>query len=258
MTDIGAEGREKIALVTGGGTGIGRAITVSLARAGYVVVICGRRATVLDEAAAAIAAETGGRIVPIVADVADPVSVASLFSAIEAGWGRLDLLVNNAGIFSRPVPMEDLGFEEWNAVVAANLTGVFLCSQHAIRMMKAQEPKGGRIINNGSISAHTPRPYSLPYTATKHAVTGITKSIALDYRSHGIACGQIDVGNAATAMTERMGAGVLQANGEVMPEARMSADHVGEAVVYMAGLPLSANVLFMTVMATEMPYVGRG
>ncbi|WP_377293276.1 SDR family oxidoreductase [Rhizobium sp. SG2393] len=248
----------KIALVTGGGTGIGKAIATALAREGYALVISGRRLAVLEEAAAAIAAETGADVRAIAADVGDPASVASLFAGIEAAFGRLDLLVNNAGMGARAVPMEELSFDEWSSVLAANLTGPFLCTREAMRMMKAQSPRGGRIINNGSISAQTPRPFSAPYTATKHAITGLTKSTALDGRPFDIACGQIDIGNAASDMTARMSGGVLQANGETRPEPTIDVTHVARAVVYMASLPLDANVLTMTVMATQMPLVGRG
>ncbi|SIR27671.1 NAD(P)-dependent dehydrogenase, short-chain alcohol dehydrogenase family [Rhizobium sp. RU20A] len=248
----------RIALVTGGGTGIGKAIATALAGDGYTLVISGRRLAVLEETAAAIAAETGAEVRAIAADVGDPASVAALFAAIEAAFGRLDLLVNNAGMGAPAVPMEELTFEQWSAVLAANLTGPFLCTREAMRLMKAQTPRGGRIINNGSISAQTPRPFSAPYTATKHAITGLTKSTALDGRPFDIACGQIDIGNAASDMTARMGGGVLQANGEIRPEPTMDVTHVARAVLYMASLPLDANVLTMTVMATQMPLVGRG
>ncbi|SON58016.1 Gluconate 5-dehydrogenase [Hartmannibacter diazotrophicus] len=255
MTDTASE---KFALVTGGGTGVGKAIAEALLGAGFTVTITGRRAEVLDKAAADLRAATGGNVYAVTADVSDPESVKALFEAIESRHGRLDLLVNNAGINVRAVPMEDLTFEEWNAIVGANLTGAFLCTQQAMRIMKAQEPRGGRVINNGSISAQTPRPFSGPYTATKHAITGLTKSTALDGRPFDIACGQIDIGNASTEMTAKMGTGVMQANGTIAAEPTMPARHVGEAVVYMASLPLSANVLTMTVMATTMPLVGRG
>lgn len=248
----------KIALVTGGGTGVGKAMTRALARAGWLVVIAGRRKDVLDKAAEALVAETGGEVFAIQADVGNPASVRALFDEIAKRFSRLDLLVNNAGVFNSSVPMEEISFEEWNAVVAANLTGAFLCTQQAFRLMKAQNPQGGRIINNGSISASTPRPNSAPYTATKHAISGLTKSTALDGRPFDIACGQIDIGNAASDMTASMSGGVLQANGQNASEPTMDASHVGDAVVHMAGLPLSANVLTMTVMATKMPFVGRG
>ena len=248
----------KIALVTGGGTGIGKAITSALSAAGWTVVIAGRRQEVLDEAAASIAAATGGEVVGLTADVGDPNSVRALFDAVSARFGRLDLLVNNAGVSNAAVPLEEISFDEWNRVVAANLTGAFLCTQQAFRIMKAQTPRGGRIINNGSISATTPRPNSAPYTSTKHAISGLTKSTSLDGRAFDIACGQIDIGNAASDMTKRMSAGILQANGDIMSEPTMDTAHVGQAIVYMASLPLDANVLNMTVMANKMPFVGRG
>jgi NAD(P)-dependent dehydrogenase (short-subunit alcohol dehydrogenase family) len=245
---------QRIALVTGAGSGIGRASAVALANSGFTVAIAGRRREAL-EATAALASS----LHPFVADVGDPEAVATLFAWIKERFGRLDLLFNNAGTGAPPVAMEDLPFGAWKRVLDTNLTGSFLCAQHAIRLMKAQEPKGGRIINNGSISAHTPRPNSAPYTATKHAITGLTKSIALDGRKHNIACGQIDIGNAVTEMTQRMKTtGVAQANGEVQVEATMDVENVARSVVYMADLPLDANVLFLTVMATQMPFVGRG
>ncbi|MCA1369578.1 SDR family oxidoreductase [Bradyrhizobium sp. BRP14] len=251
-------GEGKIALVTGGGTGVGRGIAKALNAEGYSLVITGRRPDVLERTAGEIAAETGGRVRAIVCDVGNPDQVAALFGAIQAEFGRLDLLVNNAGSNVPPVPLEEVTFEQWNGILAANLTGAFLCTQQAFRLMKAQDPRGGRIINNGSISATTPRPNSAPYTATKHAITGLTKSAALDGRPYDIACGQIDIGNAATDMTQKMSTGVLQANGEIAAEPTIPVEHVAEAVVYMASLPLSANVLTMTVMATKMPLVGRG
>jgi NAD(P)-dependent dehydrogenase (short-subunit alcohol dehydrogenase family) len=247
----------KIALVTGGGTGIGRAVSLALQAAGCSVVLAGRRTEKL-EATAAMASPGGGAMLPVPADVRDPASVKQLFAAVRERFGRLDLLFNNAGRGAPAVPMEDITFEQWNVVVAVNLTGAFLCAQEAIRMMKEQQPRGGRIINNGSISAHVPRPHSAPYTATKHAITGLTRSISLDGRKHDIACGQIDIGNAATEMTERMSAGVPQANGSTLAEPRMDLRHVADAVLYMARLPLDANVQFMTVMATGMPFMGRG
>jgi NAD(P)-dependent dehydrogenase (short-subunit alcohol dehydrogenase family) len=216
------------------------------------VVLAGRRAQALEETA------KGTSMLPVVTDVSDPASVAALFAKVHEIYGRLDLLFNNAGSGTPAIPMEDLTFEQWSKVVGANLTGAFLCAQQAIRMMKQQSPRGGRIINNGSISAHTPRPHSAPYTATKHAITGLTKSISLDGRAFDIACGQIDIGNAATEMTARMTGGVLQADGSTKPEPRMDVQHVADAVLYMAGLPLDANVEFITVMATKMPFVGRG
>jgi NAD(P)-dependent dehydrogenase (short-subunit alcohol dehydrogenase family) len=247
-----------VALVTGGGTGVGKAIARGLAAAGWSLVITGRRGDVLEKAAAELIEATGQEVMTVIADVGDPGSVANLFAAIEARHGRLDLLVNNAGVGAPAVPMEELSFETWNAVVAANLTGAFLCTQQAFRLMKAQTPRGGRIINNGSISATTPRPHSAPYTATKHAISGLTKSTALDGRAFDIACGQIDIGNASTEMTTTIAKGVLQANGDTAAEPTIDASLVADAVVYMAGLPLNANVLTMTVMATKMPFVGRG
>ena len=247
----------RIAMVTGAGSGIGKASALALARAGYAVVLAGRRADALGVVAGAIR-EAGGETLPVPADVADPNSVDSLFAQTKEAYGRLDVLFNNAGMGAPAVPLEELAFADWQKVVAANLTGVFLCTQAAFRIMKNQSPRGGRIINNGSISAHVPRPYAIAYNATKHGVTGITKSAALDGRPYDIACGQIDIGNAATDMTEKMAAGVLQADMTRKAEPRMDVKHVAEAVVYMAGLPLSANVLTMTVMATSMPYVGRG
>jgi NAD(P)-dependent dehydrogenase (short-subunit alcohol dehydrogenase family) len=245
----------KIALVTGAGTGVGKAVGLTLAKAGYSVVLAGRRREPLEEAAAA-AGDAKTLVVPT--DVADPAQIDALFACTRETFGRLDLLFNNAGIGAPAVPMEDLPLEAWRAVVDVNLTGMFLCTQGAIRIMKAQSPKGGRIINNGSISAHAPRPNSVAYTSTKHAVTGLTKSTSLDGRVHDIACGQIDIGNADTAMGGRMKAGVPQADGSIRAEAVMDPQHVADAVAYMASLPLDANVQFMTVMATKMPFVGRG
>lgn len=247
----------KVVIVTGAGSGIGRATAVALVNEGYAVVLAGRRRHALEQTAAAAGAGRDRTLV-VPTDVSDPESVRQLFEATRAKWGRLDLLFNNAGTGAPPVPLEDLTFEQWQKVVNANLTGVFLCTQAAFRLMKEQSPRGGRIINNGSISAHAPRPNSAPYTATKHAVTGLTKSTALDGRKYDIACGQIDIGNAATEMTARMQAGVPQANGQIAVEPTMAAENVARAVVYMASLPLDANVLFMTVMATKMPFVGRG
>jgi NAD(P)-dependent dehydrogenase (short-subunit alcohol dehydrogenase family) len=244
-------------LVTGAGSGIGRAAALALQTAGYSVALAGRRAAEL-EATAAAASPEGGRMLAVSTDVGKPESVDALFAAIKAAFGRLDLLFNNAGMGAPGIPMEDLSYQQWSAVVAVNLTGPFLCAQHAIRMMKAQQPRGGRIINNGSISAHAPRVNSAPYTATKHAITGLTKSIALDGRAFDIACGQIDIGNASTEMTQRMAAGVPQAHGASMVEPTMDVRNVADAILYMAGLPLDANVLSMTVMATKMPFVGRG
>jgi NAD(P)-dependent dehydrogenase (short-subunit alcohol dehydrogenase family) len=245
---------QKIALVTGAGSGVGKAAALALSRDGFTVVLAGRRADRLHEAAKE--AEEATLVVP--ADVKEPASILSLFAKTKETFGRLDLLFNNAGVSMRGMPIEDIPLERWQAVVATNLTGLFLCTQEAIKIMKSQNPRGGRIINNGSISAHTPRPGTAPYTATKHAVTGLTKQTALDCRSYDICCGQIDIGNAATPLTEKMAEGMLQADGRTMPEARMNVDDVGRAVAYMASLPLEANVLFMTVMANQMPYVGRG
>ena len=247
----------KIALVTGAGSGIGRAVSLTLQRSGYSVVLAGRRAAELERTAS-LAVSSGGKMLAVPTDVSQPAAVRSLFATLKENFGRLDVLFNNAGMGTPAVPMEDLTYEQWMAVVGVNLTGAFLCSQEAIRMMKSQSPRGGRIVNNGSISAHTPRPHSAPYTSTKHAITGLTKSISLDCREFDIACGQIDIGNAATEMTERMTKGVPQANGTMMVEPRMNVQHVADAVLYMAGLPLDANVQFMTVMATTMPFIGRG
>jgi NAD(P)-dependent dehydrogenase (short-subunit alcohol dehydrogenase family) len=247
----------KVALVTGAGSGIGRAAALALQGAGYSVVLAGRRAEELEKTAAAAVLD-GGAMLPFPVDIGKPEAVKALFAKTKEKFGRLDLLFNNAGMGAPAIPMEDLTYEQWSAVVSVNLTGSFLCAQEAIRMMKAQDPRGGRIINNGSISAHTPRPHSAPYTATKHAITGLTKSISLDCRGFDICCGQIDIGNAATEMTQRMTGGVLQANGALEPEPRMDVQNVADAVLYMAGLPLTSNVLFMTVMANTMPFVGRG
>ena len=248
---------DKVAVVTGAGTGIGRQVALALLRDGYAVALAGRRVEPLNETAE-MAGGAGSRALAVATDVSDPASVKALFAKTSEAFGRLDVLFNNAGIGAPPVPMEDLTFEQWKAVVDINLTGAFLCTQEAIRLMKAQTPQGGRIINNGSISAHVPRPFSAPYTATKHAITGLTRSTALDGRKHDIACGQIDIGNAATEMTERMKEGVPQADGSTAIEPTMDAEHVARAVVHMAGLPLDANVQFMTIMATKMPFIGRG
>jgi NAD(P)-dependent dehydrogenase (short-subunit alcohol dehydrogenase family) len=248
---------QRVAVVTGAGSGIGRATALALAREGYAVVAAGRRLEPLEKTVEE-AGSVGGRALAVPTDVTDPSSVKALFAATRDAFGRLDLLFNNAGMGAPPVPLEDLTYEEWRSVVDTNLTGAFLCTQEAFRMMKSQRPRGGRIVNNGSISAHTPRPFSAPYTATKHAITGLTKSTALDGREHDIACGQIDIGNAATEMTEPMAAGILQANGTLAAEARMDVDHVARAVVQMAALPLEANVQFMVLMATKMPFIGRG
>jgi NAD(P)-dependent dehydrogenase (short-subunit alcohol dehydrogenase family) len=249
--------QRKIAVVTGAGSGIGRAAALALAEVGYEVALAGRRADALDETVRA-AKIHATRLFPIVTDVTDADSVARLFDTVRERYGRLDLLFNNAGISAPAVPLEELDLARLRAVIDTNLLGPFLCTQHAIRIMKAQSPRGGRIINNGSISAHAPRPNSAPYTATKHAIMGLTKSTSLDGRKHDIACGQIDIGNAATEMAARMASGVPQANGAIAVEALMDVAHVASAVVYMASLPLEANVQFMTVMATKMPFVGRG
>jgi len=247
----------KTAVVTGAGTGIGKAAATALLQNGYRVAFAGRRREPLD-AAIAQAGAAAGQALAIPTNVADPASVAALFAEVKAKFGRLDVLFNNAGIGAPGVNMEDLTFEQWKNVVDINLTGSFLCTQEAIRIMKDQSPRGGRIINNGSISAHAPRPNSAPYTATKHAITGLTKSTSLDGRKYDIACGQIDIGNAHTDLAARMAQGVPQANGQIAVEPLMDVAHVASAVVYMAGLPLDANVQFMTIMATKMPFVGRG
>jgi NAD(P)-dependent dehydrogenase (short-subunit alcohol dehydrogenase family) len=247
----------KVALVTGAGSGIGRATALALLNEGYAVVLAGRRPEALGRTAAE-AGPDGGRAFAVAADVSDPASVRALFEKARATFGRLDLLFNNAGTGAPPVPLEELTVEQWRRVVDVNLTGSFLCAQAAFRLMKEQAPRGGRIINNGSLSAHVPRPNSAPYTATKHAITGLTRSLALDGRKYDIACGQIDVGNADTEMTARMKDGVLQPGGAVVAEPTMAVEHVARAVLYMASLPLDANVLFLTVMATTMPFVGRG
>ena len=246
---------QKIAVVTGAGTGVGKAVALALMKDGYAVALAGRRKDKLDE----VAREgTPGKSLAVVTDVADPDSIKALFKTVRETYGRLDLLFNNAGIGTPPMPMEDLPFEKWKAVVDTNLTGTFLCTQEAIRIMKNQTPRGGRIINNGSISAHTPRPLAAAYTATKHAITGLTKQTSLDGRAHDICCSQIDIGNAATPLTERMPHGVLQPDGRTMPEPRMDPVHVGNAILYIANMPLDTNVLFLTVMANQMPFVGRG
>jgi NAD(P)-dependent dehydrogenase (short-subunit alcohol dehydrogenase family) len=247
----------KIALVTGAGSGIGRATALALAREGYSLVLAGRRREALVETLA-MAGDNTVRAIIVPTDVTDPASVRSLFEEIKKSFGRLDVLFNNAGTGAPPIPLEDLTFEQWRRVVDVNLTGPFLCTQEAFRIMKEQSPRGGRIINNGSISAYAPRPNSAPYTSTKHAITGLTKSTALDGRKYDIACGQIDIGNAETDMTAKMKIGVPQANGTVAAEPTMDVENVARAVVHMASLPLDANVLFMTVMATKMPLVGRG
>ena len=247
----------KVAIVTGAGSGIGRAVSLALLNAGWSVGLAGRRVALLEETAG-LAGEAAGRALPRATDVADAASVGELFDAVGERFGRLDLLFNNAGTGAPPVPLEDLSVEQWRRVVDINLTGAFLCTQAAFRIMKAQDPRGGRIINNGSISAHVPRPRSVAYTATKHAITGLTRSTSLDGRAYGIACGQIDIGNAGTEMTRAMSKGVMQADGSIAAEAVMDVSAVADAVLYMAGLPLEANVQFMTVMATKMPFIGRG
>ncbi|MEN9378651.1 MAG: hypothetical protein RJB15_329 [Pseudomonadota bacterium] len=251
------QSNHKVALVTGAGAGIGRAAAKALLQGGYQVVLAGRNLEKLQKAISDI----GGNDINCLAvacDVGNPEQVKKLFSATKQKFGRIDVLFNNAGLGAPAIPMEDLTYEQWMSVVNTNLCGAFLCSQEAIRMMKAQSPQGGRIINNGSISAHAPRPMSAPYTATKHAISGLTKTIALDGRPFNIACGQIDIGNAATEMTERMAAGIIQADQSIKVEPRMDVDHVGQAVLHMAQLPLESNILNMTIMATNMPFVGRG
>jgi NAD(P)-dependent dehydrogenase (short-subunit alcohol dehydrogenase family) len=248
---------DKFALVTGAGSGIGRRIALALMEDGYTVALTGRRREAL-ESTAQEAGSYSNRALVIPADVSDPAAVDRLFAEIRQRFGRLDLLFNNAGVFARATSLEDLDYQEWKTAVDINLTGAFLCTQGAFRIMKAQSPQGGRIINNGSISAHAPRPHAVSYTATKHAITGLTKATSLDGRAYNIACGQIDIGNAASEMTAIMSRGVLQADGSTRPEPLMSTDHVARAVLYMASLPLDANVQFMTVMATNMPYIGRG
>src|SRR5881392_1183111 len=248
---------DKIAIVTGAGTGIGKAVALALLREGYRVALAGRRKEPLDQVVVEAGAGPGSALA-VATDVSDVASVRALFARTKETFGRLDLLFNNAGVGAPGINLEDLTYEQWKTVVDINLTGTFLCVQEAFRLMKSQDPRGGRIINNGSISAHAPRPNSIPYTATKHAITGLTKCISLDGRKHDIACGQIDIGNAATEMTERMTKGVPQANGTTMVEPRMDVAHVGSAVLYMANLPLESNVQFMTIMATKMPFVGRG
>lgn len=249
--------RGRVAVVTGAGVGIGRAVALGLAGAGYRLALAGRRPEPLQAVADEIRAR-GGEACPVPADIADPAAVDRLFARVDSVFGRVDLLFNNAGLFAPALPIDAITFDQWRAVVDVNLTGAFLCTQAAFRRMKAQDPRGGRIINNGSISAHVPRPNSAPYTATKHAITGLTRSTALDGRAFDIACGQIDIGNAETDMTQAMVEGVRQADGSLRPEPVMDVRHVADAVLYMAGLPLTANVPFMTVMATKMPYLGRG
>jgi NAD(P)-dependent dehydrogenase (short-subunit alcohol dehydrogenase family) len=249
--------QQRVALITGGGTGIGRAAAERLAEMGFALVLTGRRPEPLEAAAAAIRS-AGGTAHPHVADITDPAAIEALFGAVSSRFGRLDLLFNNAGIGARPVPLEDLPLADWQRVVDTNLTAAFLCTQQAMRMMKAQDPMGGRIINNGSIAAHSPRPRGVAYTATKHAITGLTKQTSLDGRAYGIACGQIDIGNAATEMVAAVTRGAMQPDGRIVPEPAMDLAAVADAIGMMAGLPLDANVQFMTVMATNMPYIGRG
>jgi NAD(P)-dependent dehydrogenase (short-subunit alcohol dehydrogenase family) len=247
---------QRVALVTGAGSGIGKAVALALAGKGWAVALAGRRADALQQTVRE--STNGGPMLPVPTDVANPASVRALFDMTREAFGRLDLLFNNAGVGAPPVPLDELTVDQWCKVVDVNLTGAFLCTQQAFRLMKSQTPKGGRIINNGSISAYVPRPQSAPYTATKHAITGLTRSTSLDGRQHDIACGQIDIGNAGTDLAARMATGVPQANGEIAPEPLMDVRHVAEAVLYMASLPLEANVQFMTVMATKMPFIGRG
>ena len=247
----------RVAVVTGAGTGIGRAVAIGLLDDGFSVALTGRRMDRL-EAVVADRPEAADRLLPVACDVGDPDSVTGLFAAVADRFGRLDLLFNNAGIGARGVPLEELSFKEWQRVVDTNLTGPFLCTQNAMRMMKAQTPKGGRIVNNGSISAHVPRPHSAPYTATKHAISGLTRSTSLDGRAHNICCGQIDIGNALTEMTAGSGDGMEQPDGRIVPESTMDVDNVVRSIVLMANMPLDANVPFMTVMSNTMPYIGRG
>ena len=247
----------KVAIVTGAGSGVGRAAAVALLAEGYKVVLAGRREDPLKETAE-LSGENSGNALAVPTDVSDPASIANLFARTRNEYGRLDVLFNNAGMGAPAIPLEELTIEQWKAVVDVNLTGCFICTQEAFRIMKDQNPRGGRIINNGSISAHVPRPFSSPYTSTKHAITGLTRATSLDGRQYDIACGQIDIGNAATPMTQRMTTGVPQANGTTMVEPTMDVQHVADAVVYMSNMPLDANVQFMTVMATKMPFIGRG
>ena len=248
----------KIAVVTGAGSGVGRASALHLLKAGWSVTLAGRRKEALEETVAMAGAEAGPRTLVVPTDVGDPRQVDALFAAVKAKWGRLDFLFNNAGGNVRAGPIEDLAYEDWCRVVQVNLTGSFLCAQAAFRMMKEQTPQGGRIVNNGSISAHVPRPDSVAYTSTKHAITGLTKSLALDGRKYDIVSGQIDIGNAATPMTERMTGGVKQADGSIRVEPRMDVNHVAEAIVMMASLPLESNIQFLTIAASKMPWIGRG
>ena len=256
LSDIRSD-RSKVAIVTGAGSGIGRAVALAMQTAGYSVVLAGRRLANLEQTAA-MADRTAGKMLPLPTDVSQPNDVRALFARTRDEFGRVDVLFNNAGMDAPGIAIEDLSYEQWSKVVGVNLTGAFLCAQEAIRLMKVQQPRGGRIINNGSLSAHVPRPNSTPYTTTKHGITGLTKCISLDGRKYDIACGQIDIGNAVTEMTEKWAVGALQANGETMVEPRLDVRHVADAVLYMADLPLDANVQFMTVMATKMPFIGRG
>jgi NAD(P)-dependent dehydrogenase (short-subunit alcohol dehydrogenase family) len=250
-------GPSKVALITGAGSGIGKTVALALLREGYRVVLAGRRKVPLEQTAKD-AGPAGSQALVVPADVSNPESVRALFAGTKEVFGRLDLLFNNAGVFPPSLPLEDLPFDQWKTALDINLTGAFLCTQEAIKMMKSQVPRGGRIINNGSISAHAPRPNSAPYTATKHAITGLTKSTSLDGRKYDIACGQIDIGNAATRITSQMAVGIPQADGTIAPEPLMDLSHVASAVLYMASLPLDANVQFLTIMATKMPFIGRG
>ncbi len=250
-------GLDKVAVITGAGSGIGRAVAVAMQSVGYSVVLAGRRVANLEQTAA-MAGDNAGKMLPVPTDVSQPDQVQALFARTRDEFGRVDVLFNNAGMDGPGIATEDLSYEQWSKVVGVNLTGAFLCAQEAIRLMRAQQPRGGRIINNGSLSAHVPRPNSTPYTVTKHAITGLTKCISLDGRKYDIACSQIDIGNAVTGMTDKWAVGALQANGGTMVEPRLDVNHVADAVLYMAGLPLDANVQFMTVMATKMPFIGRG
>lgn len=250
-------GLDRVAMITGAGSGVGRAVALAMHSGGYSLVLAGRRILELEQTAA-MANHGGGKMYPVSTDVSQPNSVRALFARTRDEFGRLDILFNNAGVNAPGIAMEDLSFEQWSEVVSVNLTGAFLCAQEAIRLMKLQRPRGGRIINNGSISAQVPRPHSAPYTATKHAITGLTKCISLDGRKHDIACSQIDIGNAVTEMSKEMAVGALQANGHTLVEPRLDVRYVAEAVLYMSNLPLDANVQFMTLMATKMPFIGRG
>jgi NAD(P)-dependent dehydrogenase (short-subunit alcohol dehydrogenase family) len=243
-----------VAIVTGGGSGIGRAVALALGRAGWRVVIAGRRRAALD----AVCGDLPGEVFAVAADVSEEVSVRHLFDETVARFGRIDLLFNNAGTATPPIAVPDVSLDDWSAVMSVNVTGAFLCAREAFRRMAAQTPRGGRIINNGSLSAHVPRPHSLPYTVSKHAITGLTRALSLEGRAYDIACGQIDIGNAATRMTAGIAAGSLQADGRTAAEPTMDVEHVASTVVHMAGLPLSANIQFLTVMATKMPFIGRG